>query len=41
MVALTAWGWLSADLGHGIGSSHVGAGVRIWMDEKDGKRGIC
>ncbi len=32
MVALTAQGWLSAVLGHGMGSSHVGAGVRIWID---------
>ncbi len=32
MVALTARGWLSAVLGCGMGSSRVGAGIRIWMD---------
>ncbi len=32
MVALTSQGWLSAALGHGMGSSHVRAGIRIWID---------
>ncbi len=28
----TAQRWLSAALGRGMGSSHVGAGIRIWMN---------
>ncbi len=34
MVILTAQGWLSAALGHGMGSSYVGEGIRIWMEKE-------
>lgn len=32
MVALTAQGGLSAVVGQGMGSTHEGADVRIWMN---------